>query len=255
MPFEHLATEESQNVAKLIINRPEKLNAMSERTRYEIISALKKIQAKGTAKSLIITGAGNRAFSAGQDLEESREFSPQKAREWVRQWGALYRQVLRFPHPIVTATPGYAVGAGWQLYLLGDYRVASRNAKFGMTEIDIGIPCITGSAILESMIGLAETSRLTLMAEILGANEAKKLGLVHDVVPIAHLKAATFNAAKKLAEKPPTAMKLQKRWLNRLLWERLKIGVAHGKLSHTQAFASGEPQKYMIRFLNKRSEQ
>jgi len=254
MQFEHVIIEKLRNVAKLVINRPERLNAMSEKTRYEIIGALKKIESERTIKSLIITGAGNRAFSAGQDLEESKEFSSRKAKEWVRQWGELYRQVLRFPHPIVTATPGYAVGAGWQLYLLGDYRVASQKAKFGMTEIDIGIPCITGSAILESMIGLAEVSRLTLMAEMLGANEAKKLGLVHKVVPISHLKAATMDAARRLAVKPPTAIKLQKIWLNGLLWERLRKGVAQAKLSHSQAFASGEPRKYMTGFLNKRGK-
>jgi enoyl-CoA hydratase/carnithine racemase len=165
----------------------------------------------------------------------------------------LYEQIKGFPLSVITSTPGYAVGAGWQVYLLGDYRISSENGKFAMTEIDIGLPCITGSAILTSMLGLGEVTRLILMCDRLDANEAKRMGLVHQVVPAGELEAATLDAAKKLANKPPTAIKLQKEWFKKLLWQDLKPGITAAKIAHTKAYASGEPQECMSAFLEKRA--
>jgi enoyl-CoA hydratase/carnithine racemase len=163
----------------------------------------------------------------------------------------LYKAIKEFPLPVVTSSPGYAVGAGWQVYLLGDYRISSENGKFAMTEIDVGIPCITGGAILKSMIGLAELTRLILMCEVIDANEVKRLGLVHKVVPADQLQSASIEIAGRLAKKPPTAVRLQREWFRRVLWLDLDQGIKQAMRLHRRAFASGEPQERMRAFVEK----
>jgi enoyl-CoA hydratase len=253
MDFQDILFEKAGNIGKITINRQPKLNAMTERTRNELADAVNTVGHDRSIRCLILTGAGDRAFSSGQDLEESKNFSSAKAKEWVHQWDRLYLRIIGLPQPVVTSTPGYAVGAGWQVYLLGDYRVSSNNGKFAMTEIDAGIPCITGSAILRSLIGLSQLTRITMMCDELDANEANRLGLVHKIVPAAELESATLEAARKLAVKPPIAVRLQREWFKKLLLEDLRKGVRQAKLSHAKAFASGEPQECMRAFLEKRA--
>jgi enoyl-CoA hydratase/carnithine racemase len=250
MPYEHVLLEKMENFAKITINRPEKLNALAEKTRQEIVTALNEVKADKKMRAVIITGAGDKAFSAGQDLEEQ---DPSKAKKWLKSWGALYAAIKGFPLPVVTSTPGFTVGGGWQAYLMGDYRLSSENGKFAMTEINVGIPCITGSAILKDMIGLAEATRLILLCERIDAHEAKRLGLVHEVVPASELENATLAAAKKLAEKPPNVVKLQKEWFKKLLWADLKEAKIEAKTAYAKAYASGEPQECMTAFLEKRA--
>jgi enoyl-CoA hydratase/carnithine racemase len=253
MRYEHVILEKEDDFARITINRPEKLNAMTERTRFEIATALKEAEDDKKMRSVVLTGAGDKAFSAGQDLEESKKFPPSHAKVWIRQWDELYGKIKGSPLAVVTSTPGYAVGAGWQVYLLGDYRISSENGKFAMPEIDIGIPCITGSAILKSMIGLGDLTALVLTCDRIDAQEAKRMGLVHQVVPANELESATSDAAKKLASKPPNAVKLQKEYFRKLLWQDLKAGIAAAKVAHTKAYASGEPRECMSAFLEKRT--
>jgi enoyl-CoA hydratase len=253
MAFEHVLFEKTDNVAKISINRPKKLNAMNDKTRREIGAALNDVQNDKKMRSVILTGAGDKAFSAGQDLEDAKKFTSSDAKVWISQWDELYSKIKGFPLAVVTSTPGYAVGAGWQVYLLGDYRISSENGRFAMTEIDVGIPCITGSAILKSMMGLGDVTRLILMCDIIDAQEAKRMGLVHQVVPANELESATLDAAKKLANKPPNAIKLQKEWFRKLLWQDLSLGITAAKAADTKAFASGEPQECMSAFLEKRA--
>lgn len=253
MQFEHVLLEKLDNVAKISINRPEKLNAMTDKTRREMGAAFKQVKDDKEMRAVILTGVGDKAFSAGQDLEDARKFTPSHAKVWISQWDELYSRIKGFPLAVITSTPGFAVGAGWQVYLLGDYRISSEKGKFGMTEIDVGIPCITGSAILKSMIGLSDVTRLILMCDIIDAQEAKRLGLVHQVVQANELESATLEAAKKLANKPPNAMKLQKEWFRKLLWQDLSLGITAAKAADTKAFASGEPQECMSAFLEKRA--
>jgi len=245
MTYEHIILEKMDNFAKITINRPEKLNACAGKTRKEIITALDEVKADKKMRSVIITGAG-KAFSAGQDLEEQ---GPQAAGS---TWSDVYAGIKGFPLPVITSTPGFTVGAGWQSYLMGDYRLASENATFSMPELNVGLPCVTGSAILKAMIGLGETTRLILTCEKISANEAKRLGLVHEIVPPAELEKATVAAAMKLAEKPPNAIKLQKEWFMKLISEDLERARIAAEAAQAKARASGEPQECMTAFLEKR---
>jgi enoyl-CoA hydratase/carnithine racemase len=254
MKYEFLEFSKSGDIATITINRPERMNALNKKTRDEIRSALDEAKKDNEVRSIILTGAGDRAFSSGQDLEESAKFNAKYAKEWINEFDSLYLKILSTPKPIVTSCPGYATGAGLQAFLLGDYRISSDNGKFGMTEVDIGIPCITGSAILKPLIGLSQIPRMTLMCEMIGAEEARHLGLVHKVVPHNELKSTTHEVAKRLAEKPSTAVNLQKEWIYKLYLDDLKKGVAQAKISHTKAFASGEPQELMRAFIEKRSK-
>jgi len=251
--FEFIVYEKSDGIATVTINRPERLNALNKKTRDEIRSALEVAKKDTKVKSIILTGAGERAFSAGQDLEESANFNPKYVGSWIEEFDSLYLKILSTPKPIVTSSPGYATGAGLQAFLLGDYRITSESGKFGMTEVNVGIPCITGSAILKPLVGLAQIPRLTLMCELIGADEAHQMGLVHKVVPQNELRQVTREVAKRFTEKPAIAVGLQKEWIYKLYLDDLKKGVAQAKVSHTKAFASGEPQRLMRSFIKRRS--
>lgn len=251
MKYLDITVKRDGPIAILTINRPEKLNALREQTRTEIGSALKNLGSDSSVRCIVMNGAGGRAFSAGQDLSESMNFEPEVAGKWVKQFDKLYDGILSVPQPLVTSTSGYATGAGWQVYLLADYRIASASARFAMTELNVGIPCITGSTILESLISLGEVNRLVLMAEIINANEAYRLGLVHKVVPDSKIEEETIKAARILAEKPMVAVRLQKEFTRELFAKKLDYGVKRAMEAHTKAFGSGEPRALMTKFVNK----
>ncbi len=112
--FEHIKLESLGDVVRLSINRPERLNAIDWKTRSEIVSALKLVGANSRVRCVILTGVGRRAFSAGEDLGEVKELSPSKVRKWAREWTGFLVHIMTVPQPMVTSSPGYSVGAGWQ---------------------------------------------------------------------------------------------------------------------------------------------
>ncbi len=254
MNYLDIAVKRDGPIAFLTINRPEKLNALRERTRKEMGSALRTFGSDSKVRCVVMEGGGGRAFSAGQDLSESMNVEPEVAKQWVKEFDELYADILSIPQPLVTSASGYATGSGWQVYLLGDYRIASTGARFAMTEINVGIPCITGSTILESLISLSEVNRLVLMAEMIDAKEAFRLGLVHKFVSDSNIKEETMKVAKILAEKPKVAVRLQKEFTRELFAKKLDLGVRRAITAHTKAFRSGEPQAIMTKFVNKRKK-
>jgi len=250
--FEHIKLESLGDVVRLSINRPERLNAIDWKTRSEIVSALKLVGANSRVRCVILTGVGRRAFSAGEDLGEVKELSPSKVRKWAREWTGFLVHIMTVPQPMVTSSPGYSVGAGWQLFLLGDYRIASETAAFSMPEVDVGLPSILGGAILMSIVGAGQVGRFTMMGETIYAKQALELGIVHKVVPPSELERATVEAARRLADKPPTAVRLQKDWNRTILIDNFRRIVAEAPLIYDRAFSSGEPQRGVGSFFKKR---
>lgn len=239
-----------ESVAVVTLNRPERLNALSQRLREELAELLGELELRTDVRSVVMTGAGDRAFAAGQDLGEAQRFDEDAARGWVDEWTALYDRVLRFPKPIVAAVSGYAVGAGFQLALLCDIRIAAENARFGMPEIDDGIPCITGTWTLYDLIGRGRTVDLVLSGRMLDAREALQWGVVTRVVPTADLRGEAIQLAGLLGSKSATAIRLNKEWLRRLLVEKLSATEDYARQAHAAAFATGEPQQKMAAFLD-----
>ena len=143
-----------------------------------------------------------------------------------------------------------SVGAGFQLALLCDIRIAADHARFGMPEIDDAIPCITGTWTLYDLIGRGRTVDLVLSGRMVDAGEALEWGILTRVVPAADLQQEAHQMASFLATKPATAIRLNKEWFRRLLLEELPATEAYAREAHGSAFATGEPQEKMAAFLS-----
>ena len=241
---------ERDGVALVVLNRPERLNALSRRMREELVAALGQLDADPQVGAVVITGAGERAFAAGQDLTEAQTFGEGEVDDWIDEWTRVYQAVLGMATPTVAAINGYAVGAAFQLAVVCDIRIASAAARFGMPEIDDAIPCVTGTWSLWQMLGRGRIADLILTGRMVDAEEALAWGIVSRLVPADRLVAEAVELAAGLARKSAKVLALNKRLLAELTLETLPRFERYAKQAHGEAFASGEPQDTMARFLD-----
>lgn len=243
------AGSEDGRVATLTIDRPDALNAFDSATRRAFTAAARELQGRDDVRAVVVTGAGDRAFSAGQDVGEAADFGGDDAAGWVDEFEALYRALLDFDVPLVAAVNGVAVGLGFQVALLCDLRVAARDAAVGMTELDVGLPCVLGSYLIETVADHGAAAELALTAETVDAPRARELGLLSRVVAAEELDAAVANLAGTLADKPPRAAASQKAWLRRLRFDgELSAVLRRGRELHAEAYDTGEPAARMAAF-------
>jgi len=166
------------HVGLVTLNSEARLNAFSEAMRRQLIEALQFFDESQDVRAVVLTGAGSRAFSAGQDLSEAQTMDGPAAERWVDEWGEVYTALLSLDTPTVAALNGYAVGAGLQTALMCDVRVASTTARAGMPEINDAIPCITGTWSLEGIVGDARIADLVQTGRMLEAEEMADWGIV-----------------------------------------------------------------------------
>lgn len=241
-------------VALVVLNRPERLNALSRRMREELIAALGLLDEDADVGAVVITGAGDRAFAAGQDLGEAQSFDEGAVDGWIDDWTRVFQAVLAMRTPTVAAVNGYAVGAAFQLAVVCDLRIASPTARFGMPEIDDAIPCVTGTWSLWEILGRARIADLILTGRMVEADEALTWGLVSRIVPADRLLPEALDLAAGLARKSAPVLALNKRLLAELTLETLPRFEEYAKAAHGEAFASGEPQDVMAKFLEGAAE-
>lgn len=242
---------EKGEIARIVLNRPEKLNALNHQLKNELISAIREVKEDPTTRVLLMTGAGN-VFSAGQDITETVAFKAKDVEQWIADYDQLYDEVRTLDVPTIASIKGYAIGAGFQLALMTDIRISSFDAKFGMTEINVGIPCILGSQCL-LMIGVPfnKVVELTLTGSLINGTEAEKLGIVNTAVPTEDVDKAVEEMSRKIASKPMIAEKINKSWFRQLTSKMMPEAVGFAVKGHARAYASGEPQKAMQSFLEK----
>lgn len=244
--------EIKDNIGKITINRPKVMNAWTKHTKEEILGIFHDIAGNEKVKVVIITGAGDKAFCAGQDLEESKNKSADEALEWITEFDNLYWTVRHFKKPIIAAVNGVCAGSGWQLPLLCDFRIASENARFSFTEIDVGFPCIIGSTLLYLTLGEALAKELILTGRFMDAREALQVNLLNKVVPQGELEETVYKLAKELVQKPPVAMMLNKKWFTMLSDQKYLDCISFAKEAHQIGYASGEPKRCADQFFEKR---
>jgi enoyl-CoA hydratase/carnithine racemase len=222
--------------------------------RRDLIAILSALDEAEGAQAIILTGDGDRAFSAGQDLSEAKRLGAEDVQDWVEEWAAVYRAILNLGTPTVAALNGYAVGAGFQVAAMCDLRIASTTAQVGMPEVDDAIPCITGSWSLANLLGRGQIADLVFTGRLLTADEMLRWGLVTQTVAPDGLLSAARSLAELLARKDRLAIRLDKAWLRRDLLDRLPAAVEAAILAHSAAFESGEPHRAMEAFLARRSD-
>ena len=239
----------------LTLNRPRQLNALSGEMRHSIVSALNQAKDDDTVRAVMITGAGDRGFCSGQDLNESAELDAGEGHEWQGAWKDYLLGFLQFPKPLVAAVNGVAAGGGFVTALLCDIRLAVPEARLIMLEINIGLPCMLGSFLLAQELFWSRAKEMVLSGRDIEAREAKHMGIVHDIVEPDKLAARGLALARELAAKPPHAMRLniqRFRHMRRRAMEDNKVFEAL-ETYQGEAIASGEPQRVMAEFLAKRA--
>jgi len=245
---------ERRGVAAVItLDRPEVLNAWDAPMRDELIGALEAAEREKEVRAIVLTGAGERAFSAGQDLNETMSFDPDRAEQWVREWERLYGVIRGLSKPLIAALNGVAAGSAFQVALLCDFRIGHPGVRMGQPEINSGIASTTGPWIMREMLGLARTIELTLTGNLMDADECARLGLLNKVVPKERVVSEALRLAEELAAKPPVAMRLNKQRFREMTEAGFQDCLEAGIRIQRESYATGEPARMMEQFLAKGS--
>ncbi|MCC7045914.1 MAG: enoyl-CoA hydratase/isomerase family protein [Alphaproteobacteria bacterium] len=239
----------------MTLNRPTRLNALDAALRQALVDALAAAAGDDGVRAVIITGAGDRAFCAGQDLNESEQLGEEDSAAWLESWRSFFDAFANFPKPLVAAVNGVAAGGGFEIAMLAHLRVAAPEARFLMAEINIGLPCIVGSFLVQQHLFFSRMVEILLSGRSLDSREAREIGMVHRIAPRGRLEAAALAAAEQLAAKPPVAMRLNIQRFNALRRASMtKLGVEQAlHRLHSEALQSGEPQQVMAEFLAERA--
>lgn len=248
-------TKLEDGIATLTLNKPHKLNAWDTPMRQEVARHLNAWNGDGKVRAIIITGAGERAFSAGQDLDETQKFtSGSQGEAWFLTWRDYYESVRKLEKPCVVALNGVAAGSAFQFAMLADVRVGHHGSKMGQPEINSGIPSVTGPMLMLPRLGLSRTMELTLSGRMMEAAEAHAVGLIHHLVDTpAEVMPKAIEVAQMLASKPPVAMRLNKRRFRAVTQEAFDEAFRSGGVIQGEAYATGEPQETMRQFFAERA--
>jgi len=212
--YETLKIEREESTLWIILNRPQRMNTFNAVMIEELSDMLSTAERDPSIKCVVITGDGDRAFSAGADFTMMKG-TPVYAEEFVRKGQETFGKVEEMSKPVIAAINGYALGGGLELAMTCDLRIAAEHAELGNTEIKRGlIPGWGGTQRLVRLVGLARAKEMVMLGKMIKADEALKIGLVHKVVHYDKLKEEVRAIAKELAEGPPIAMKYVKHAMN-----------------------------------------
>lgn len=244
--------ERRGRVGLITLNKPERLNAWDKPMRDAIVAALQAYDGDAAVGAVVMTGAGERAFSAGQDFSEAHEFDADRAESWMREWERFYGTLRRLGKPVIGALNGVAAGSAFQVALLCDVRVGHDAVTMGQPEINSGIASITGPWIMKEMLGMSRTIELTLTGRMMGAGECQAIGLIHHLVPRAEVLPKALEIAEQLAAKAPLAMRLDRAWLADLTEASFRQAIDAAIAAHRESYGSGEPARKMEAFMAQR---
>jgi enoyl-CoA hydratase/carnithine racemase len=208
MAFENLLLERDGAIAVVTINRPKVLNALNTQTLDELRRVVLELRHDAGVRVVILTGAGEKAFVAGADINELAVQTPTSGREHALTGQHVLDLIENLGKPVIAAINGYALGGGCELAMACTLRLAADTAKLGQPEINLGImPGYAGSQRMSRLVGKGKAMELILTGAPIGAAEAERIGLVNRVVPAAELMTAARALAADLAKNAPIAMR------------------------------------------------
>ena len=253
MSFETLLVERADGIVNVTMNRPERKNAANGAMWNELLEVFREVGASSDDRVLVLTGAGG-DFCSGADVSGMGEGGGSHGLANMRHIGDVAMALYRLPQPTIAKVRGIAAGAGMNMALLCDLLVAGETARFseifarrGLT-IDFG-----GSWALPRRVGMHRAKELTLLADIIDAAEADRIGLVNRVVPDAELDGAVADLAARLAAGPPIALAQAKRLLNNAVGITLEQALDEEGAAQTINFATADTAEAVRAFLDKRT--
>ncbi len=246
--------EQQGAVAILTINRPEALNALNSQVLSDLDEAIAKVEAADDVHAVIITGAG-RSFVAGADIGEMKGFSARDGKQFGVHGGGVFLKLENLSKPVIAAVNGFALGGGCELSMACDIRIASEKAKFGQPEVGLGItPGFGGTQRLPRIVGISKAMELILTAKVIGAAEAKEIGLVSAVYPPEELMDKAMELANAICANAPIAVAESKRCIRM----GMQTDIATGSAFEAEAFGvtcgTEDKNEGMGAFLEKRAE-
>ena len=248
----HIDIADTDGVRVVTLNRPEARNAVHAAMRAEIRDALAPVDEDPAIRAAVITGAGGKAFCAGNDLAETRALDAASSAGWVADLRRHHEAIRGLDKPCVAAVNGVAAGAGLQIALLCDLRIAAPGARIGQPEINVGLASVIGVQLMAQAIGHARTQDLALSGRLVEASEAVRLGLFDRIAAAETLLPEALEAARFLADRPPVAFRLSKRRLREMTQAAFDSAFEAAARLQREAYESGEPQAVMARFFARR---
>ena len=205
--FANIKFETRDQVAYVTVNRPDKLNALNMATMEELRAAFTAIRDDASVRVAIVTGAGEKAFIAGADINELAKHNPVEAKAYTHKGQSVLDLIENCGKPVIACINGYALGGGCEIAMACTMRLASENAKLGQPEVKLGIiPGYGGTQRLPRLVGRGLAMQLVLTGEQISAQEAHRIGLVNEVVPQGELIARAEALAKKIIANAPLAV-------------------------------------------------
>lgn len=239
-------------VALVTLNRPERLNAVNGALRAALIRTLGELNRDDRVRAVVITGAGDRAFCAGQDLEEAVAVEWTQLVPWLSSTRDMYQAVRDVDKPCVAALNGVTAGAGFQIALCADWRVVAPTTRIGQPEVKAGLPSIVGSYLMTLHVGMTHNVQASLSGDLISGQRAYEIGLVTELVD-GDVLAASVKRAHELAQRPPAAVRLTKQRLREMTQSGFDDAVVAGIRAQLECYSNGEPQAAMSSFLSARA--
>lgn len=251
--YQTLIYEKKERIGVLTINRPQRMNAISNELTSELKKFLDEIENDDELRVLVITGAGDKAFVAGADINELVDRDALIGRRVSRQRQEIFSRIENLHVPAIAAINGYALGGGLELALACSIRVCSDKAQFGAPEVKLGIiPGDGGTQRLPRLVGLGRAMEMILTGDFIDAEEAYRIGLVNKIVPHEELMEKTMELAKKIASRPPLAVRYAKETVNRSLEGSTVSGFALESFLHALSCTTEDKKEGVSAFLEKR---
>jgi len=239
-------------VATLAIDNPKQLNALTVAAILELTEALRALAKDEELRAVVLTGAGTKAFSGGVNVNDLGATSEKTAREGITRLHHCIAAVRDCPVPVIARLNGYCIGGALELAAACDLRIAADHARFGMPEVRLGIPSVIEAALLPRLMGAGRARWLLLTGELIDAAEALRWGLVERVAPFAGLDTEVERALEGVLASAPQAIRAQKR-LNRAYEELPFVEAVSLSIDEfARAYATGEPQRLMRDYLERR---
>jgi len=251
--FTNLLLEKEGELAVLTVNRPKMRNALNDETVEEIAQAVKEVEADPELRVLIVTGAGDKAFVAGADINELEARDEVLGRAVTKRRQQVLTMIEELPCPSIAAINGWAMGAGLELAMACSVRIAAETARMGQPEVKLGItPGAGGTQRLPRLVGLGRAMELILTGDPIDAAEAHRIGLVNRVVAPEALMDEAKKLAATIAERPKLAVQYAKEAVLRQADGSLAEGLAHESYLHALSCGTADKAEGVAAFLAKR---
>jgi enoyl-CoA hydratase len=253
MAYENIIFQVDAGIATIKFNRPKALNALNTALLDEFSRALDEIAGDESIRVLVLTGAGDKSFVAGADINELAACNALTAKNFSRKGHTIIGKLQELPIPVIAAVNGFALGGGTEIAIACDFIYASENAKFGQPEINLGvIPGFGGTQRLPRLIGPNRAKEMVFTGKMISAAEAEQLGLANKVVPQDQLMDEVIKTAKEIASKGKLSLRIAKETINYGLNADLTTGIHIEIEGFGLCYGSSDAKEGTSAFLEKR---